>query len=87
VAMDNSHVLWPEVADLVQLSDSDVAAALQSLPQRSWILICLADVGGVRHRQIAEVTGIPEHAVASRLHRARVRLCMLLSVRRSAPRQ
>jgi len=58
-----------------------VAAALQSLPPESRLLVYLADVVGLAYQQSAGITGLPGDAVAAHLHcgrrqlRARLATC------------
>jgi RNA polymerase sigma-70 factor, ECF subfamily len=52
----------------------DVCAALKSLPERDRRVVELADVEGLRYRDVARVLGCPVGTVMSRLHRARRKL-------------
>lgn len=64
---------------LEHLEDSDIKTAMQALPERMRTTVYLADVEGLRFREIAALTGIPIGTVMSRLHRARRQLRRLLS--------
>jgi RNA polymerase sigma-70 factor (ECF subfamily) len=59
-----------ELTDVV-LTRERVAAALQDLDDDLRPVVWLADVEGFRQREVAEMLGIPEGTVASRLFRAR----------------
>ena len=52
-------------------TDSDVKAAIESLPDRYRIPVLLADVEGFSYKEIAEMLEIPIGTVMSRLHRGR----------------
>jgi RNA polymerase sigma-70 factor (ECF subfamily) len=67
-----------EVEVLEALRDSEIQAALQSLPEGSRMAIYYADVEDFSYAQIAEIMGIPKGTVMSRLHRGRRRLRELL---------
>ena len=54
--------------------DTDVVAAMRALPDRHRITVYLADVAGLRHREISEITGIPVGSVKSCLYRGRGQL-------------
>ncbi|MEM9183379.1 MAG: sigma-70 family RNA polymerase sigma factor [Pseudomonadota bacterium] len=56
----------------------DLNSALQRLPVTSRMIIGLVAVEGLSHREVAELLGIPEGTVASRLFTARKRLTELL---------
>jgi RNA polymerase sigma-70 factor, ECF subfamily len=47
----------------------DIVAAMRALPDRHRVTVYLADVEGLRHRDISEMTGIPAGSVKSRLYR------------------
>jgi RNA polymerase sigma-70 factor (ECF subfamily) len=57
-----------------RLLDTDVIAALRTLPHRHRVVVYLADVEGLGYRQICALTGMPLGSVKSCLHRARSRL-------------
>jgi RNA polymerase sigma-70 factor (ECF subfamily) len=52
----------------------DVVAAMRALPDRRRVTVYLADVEGLRHREIAQMTGIPAGSVKSCLYRGRGQL-------------
>jgi RNA polymerase sigma-70 factor (ECF subfamily) len=54
--------------------DVDVQAALEALAPRDRRVVELADVEGLRYRDVARILGCPVGTVMSRLHRARRRL-------------
>ena len=53
---------------------ADIVAAMRALPDRHRITVYLADVAGLRHREISEITGIPVGSVKSCLYRGRGQL-------------
>ena len=56
---------------LANLPDTEVMAALQSLPEQFRAVVYYADVEGFRYREIAEIMGTPTGTVMSRLARGR----------------
>jgi RNA polymerase sigma-70 factor, ECF subfamily len=52
----------------------DIVAAMRALPARRRVTVYLADVAGLRHREISTMTGIPVGSVKSCLHRGRGQL-------------
>jgi RNA polymerase sigma-70 factor, ECF subfamily len=58
---------------------ADIVTAMRALPDRHRITVYLADVEGLRHREISELTGIPVGSVKSCLHRGRRQLRARLS--------
>jgi RNA polymerase sigma-70 factor (ECF subfamily) len=67
------------------LTDEDILAALQRLPQRFQEVIVLSDVEGLTYKEIAEAIRIPLGTVMSRLHRGRASLRSQLVAARNAP--
>lgn len=63
-----------EPAMAARLEARRLAAALGRLPAEQRAVISLFAVEGLTHREIAEVLGVPEGTVWSRLHAARKRL-------------
>jgi RNA polymerase sigma-70 factor (ECF subfamily) len=53
------------------LTDAEVKAALESLPEQFRMAVLLADVEGFSYKEIAEILEIPIGTVMSRLHRGR----------------
>ena len=59
--------------------------ALASLSPENRMILALRYVQGFSHREIAQLTGISEHAVNSRIHRAREALSGQLEERTESP--
>jgi RNA polymerase sigma-70 factor (ECF subfamily) len=53
------------------LTDDEVKAALEALPENFRLPVLLADVEGFAYKEIAEMLDIPIGTVMSRLHRGR----------------
>ena len=58
-----------EVLD--QITEGEVKAALEALPEQFRMAVLLADVEGFQYKEIAEILDIPIGTVMSRLHRGR----------------
>ena len=56
---------------LEMMTDTEVKAAIESLPDTFRIPVILADVEGFSYKEIAEITEVPIGTVMSRLHRGR----------------
>jgi len=59
---------------LTRMIHPDVVAAMRALPGRHRVTVYLADVEGLRYREISEMTGIPTGSVKSCLYRGRGKL-------------
>ena len=64
---------------LAALPDTEIMAAMQSLPEQFRAVVYYADVEGFRYREIADIMGTPHGTVMSRLHRGRQHLRRLLA--------
>ncbi|HET9690515.1 MAG TPA: sigma-70 family RNA polymerase sigma factor [Acidimicrobiales bacterium] len=56
---------------LESITDADVKAAVEALPENFRLAVLLADVEGFSYKEIAEILDIPIGTVMSRLHRGR----------------
>lgn len=56
---------------LDNVSDVDVKAAIEAIPENFRMAVLLADVEGFAYKEIAEILGIPIGTVMSRIHRGR----------------
>ncbi len=56
---------------LDQLTDGEVKAAVDALPETFRLPVLLADVEGFHYKEIAEILDVPIGTVMSRLHRGR----------------
>jgi RNA polymerase sigma-70 factor (ECF subfamily) len=56
---------------LSAITDDEIKAALDSLPESFRMVVYLADVEGFSYAEIAEITEVPMGTVMSRLHRGR----------------
>ena len=61
----------PEDEVLDQITEAEVKAALEALPEQFRMAVLLADVEGFQYKEIAEILDIPIGTVMSRLHRGR----------------
>lgn len=68
----------PEALAIAAERRDVLTAALQSLSPEDQEVLVLRDIEGLRGPQAAEVVGIGERALKSRLHRARLRLAAAL---------
>ncbi|ARJ07321.1 RNA polymerase subunit sigma [Humibacter sp. BT305] len=68
-----------EAEAIDHLPDSDVKAALQSIPEDFRLAVYLADVEGFSYQEIADIMKTPVGTVMSRLHRGRRLLRGLLA--------
>ncbi len=60
-----------EEAVLRHITDDEVKAAIESLPDAFRIAVLLADVEGFSYKEIADITDVPIGTVMSRIHRGR----------------
>ena len=67
-----------EAEALEAMTDDDVKRALDALPEGLRMAVFYADVESFKYREIAEILGVPQGTVMSRLHRGRRRLRALL---------
>jgi RNA polymerase sigma-70 factor (ECF subfamily) len=56
---------------LNSLTDDDIKAAVEALPEQFRIAVLLADVEGFSYQEIAEILAVPSGTVMSRIHRGR----------------
>ena len=56
---------------LVRITDSEVKAAVEALPENFRMPVLLADVEGFSYKEIADIMDVPIGTVMSRLHRGR----------------
>ena len=66
---ENTLVYEPPIPQ--HLTDEDVLAALESIPQQYREAVLLADVEGFSYKEVAETLGVPVGTVMSRLSRGR----------------
>lgn len=74
----------PEDCVVGPVIDADIVAAVRALPHRHRLAVYLADVEGLKYREISDMTGMPVGSVRSCLHRARGRLRAGLAAHTSA---
>jgi RNA polymerase sigma-70 factor (ECF subfamily) len=60
-----------EEAFLASVTDEDVKAAIESIPENFRMAVLLADVEGFAYKEIAEILDVPIGTVMSRIHRGR----------------
>jgi len=70
----------PEAAAIAAERKDALVRALHALPSADREVLILRDIEGLRGPEAAEVLGIGERALKSRLHRARLRLAVMLRV-------
>ncbi len=70
-----------------RMFDEIVESALAALAERFREVIMLVDVEGLTYAEAAEILGVPEGTVMSRLHRARTRIRAVLAEAGLAPRR
>jgi len=75
----------PEDCVVRRVIDADIVAAMRALPYRHRLAVYLADVEGLKYRQISELTGMPVGSVKSCVHRGRGRLRERLASRAPGP--
>jgi RNA polymerase sigma-70 factor (ECF subfamily) len=73
IGSEHSADAGRSVEDLVLdgLVESDIKAAVESLPENFRVPVLLADMEGFAYKEIAEILDIPIGTVMSRLHRGR----------------
>jgi RNA polymerase sigma-70 factor (ECF subfamily) len=64
----------PEDCVVGSVIDAGIVAAMRALPYRHRLAVYLADVEGLKYRQISDLTGMPLGSVKSCVHRGRGRL-------------
>ncbi len=74
----------PEAAQLDQMFDADVEAALASLTPDFRAAVVLCDVEGLSYEEISDVLGLKLGTVRSRIHRGRTQLRQALAHRAPA---
>jgi RNA polymerase sigma-70 factor (ECF subfamily) len=77
----------PEDLVIGETFDAVVEAAFNELPDKFRQVVELVDLDGLSYREAAEVLGVPEGTIMSRLHRARTRIRRRLAIAGLAPRQ
>jgi RNA polymerase sigma-70 factor (ECF subfamily) len=75
-----------EASVLAEHFDEAVDRALRALSERLRRVVELVDVNGLTYREAADLLGVPEGTVMSRLHRARMRIRARLAAAGVAPR-
>ena len=86
LATESRDTVLPE--DIVsEQFDGAVADAFRALPDKFRRVLELVDLDGLSYAETAQVLGIPEGTVMSRVHRARKRIRDRLATRGLAPRR
>ena len=67
--------------------DTAVGQAVDALPEQFRAVVLLVDAAGLSYLEAAELLGVPEGTVTSRLHRARKRVRDDLTAADLAPRR
>jgi RNA polymerase sigma factor (sigma-70 family) len=75
----------PDAAQLDQMFDADIEAALTSLAPDFRAAVVLCDVEGLSYEEIADVLGLKLGTVRSRIHRGRAQLRSALAHRAPSP--
>ena len=75
----STRLVSAEDQALAALPDTEIMAAMQSLPEQFRAVVYYADVEGFRYREIADIMSTPHGTVMSRLHRGRKHLRRLLA--------
>lgn len=68
-----------ELEALAAMTDDNVRAALDALPEGQRLAVYYADVEGFKYQEIADIMGVPLGTVMSRVHRGRRQLRRLLT--------
>lgn len=73
LSADQTSALGRSAEDVVleRFTDTEVKAAIESLPDTFRMAVLLADVEGFSYKEIAEITDVPIGTVMSRIHRGR----------------
>jgi RNA polymerase sigma-70 factor, ECF subfamily len=77
----------PEEIVVGESFDAVVDTELAALPEKHRQVIWLVDVDGLSYAEAAELLGVPEGTVMSRLHRARKRIRIRLAAAGLAPKR
>lgn len=73
-ALPQGHMVAPDVAFEAAERDGLIQKAIAALDEDHRLLLILRDIEELPYDEIAEITGLPEGTVKSRLHRARLAL-------------
>jgi RNA polymerase sigma-70 factor (ECF subfamily) len=77
----------PEDIVLGDQFDDAVAAAFAALPEKFRQVLALVDLDGLSYAEAAEILGVPEGTVMSRVHRGRTKIRHRLTAAGLAPRR